>query len=378
MDKHLVRRLAILAVFLVVLFGGIFGWRAFVAGKTRQAMAKMGHRTVTVATTRVQKVDWPAELHATASLKAVQGASLTPQIAGMVTSIDFHSGAKVREGKLLVQLNDATQRAKLRTDESALKLAKTKLAQQRMLYRRHNTSELALQEASTGYTQAQAAVSADRATIAKLQVRAPFTGHLGLRKVSLGQYLTVSTPVVDLQQWDPIYAEFQIPQQQLARLSQGETVTVTVAGLEGRSFTGTLTAIGSALQPGTRNVSAQAKLKNPDNVLRPGMYGEVTVRTGRNRRVLAVPDSAVTYNTYGEYVYVIEKGLHGKLVARERNVRTGESRNGLTVVTRGLKVGDRVVTAGQVKLHPGAEVTISKSATTAAEAISTATSGGAA
>jgi len=374
MDKHLAKRLAILALFLIVLFGGVFGWRMIVAGKIKQAMAKMGHQAVTVAATTVKRTDWSAELHATASLQAVQGAMLTPQLAGMVTGLHLKSGEKVRKGQLLVQLNDSTQRAKLQNDESALELAKTKLAQQRTLYKQHNTSRLALQEADTAYTQARAAISSDRATIAKLQVRAPFTGHVGLRKVSLGQYVTPSTPVVNLQQWSPIYAEFQIPQQQMAQLSTGQTVALAVAGIDGRTFKGKLTAIGAQVQNGTRNVDVQATFANAGAVLRPGMYGEVTVRTGQRQKVLTVPDSAVTYNTYGEYVYVVKKENHG-LVAKERNVKTGESRNGMTVVTRGLKAGERVVTQGQVKLHPGAMISLSKSG--ASSAASAAAPGGA-
>ncbi len=371
-DKTLARRLAILAAFLVVLFGGIFGWRAIVSAKVKQAMAQAGKQKVTVSAARVKRIAWPAELQATATLRAVQGTMLTPQLAGMVTAIHFHSGSRVKQGQLLVQLNDANQRAQLKHDESALKLAKTELSQQRSLYRKHNVSQLSLQQAETAYTQARAAVSSDRATIAKLQVRAPFTGHLGLRQVSLGQYVDTSTPVVDLQQWNPIHAEFQIPQQQLARLSTGQAVSLQIAGIPGHAFQGKISAIGAQVTSGTRNVKVQATLDNPHSVLRPGMYGEATVKTGEARQVVAVPDSAITYNTYGSYVYVIEQGKQG-MVARERNVRTGESRNGLTVVSRGLKPGERIVTSGQVKLHPGAAVSLAPA--TAAQAQAAATQG---
>ncbi|MGA7966300.1 MAG: efflux RND transporter periplasmic adaptor subunit [Gammaproteobacteria bacterium] len=370
MDKQLIKRFVILGAFLIILFGGIFGWRAIVAAKTQAAMADMGNPQVTVSAAPVRQTEWPSELQATASLQAVQGAMLTPQLAGMVTDIGFDSGAKVEKGQLLVQLNDATQRAQLQNDESALKLAKTKLAQQRTLYKHHNVSQLALQEAETAYTQARAAVSSDHATIAKLQVRAPFTGHLGLRQVSLGQYVDTSTSVVNLQQWNPIYAVFQIPQQQLARLATGQRVVLGVDGLKQAQFTGKLTAIGAQVESGTRNVRVQATLANPDGVLRPGMFGEVTVRTGQGRQVLAVPDSAITYNTYGSYVYVIAQGKQG-LVAKEQNVQTGESRNGLTVVTRGLEAGERVVTSGQVKLHPGATVSVAPSTAASPTAAST-------
>lgn len=373
-DKHLVRRLLILVAFLVVLFGALFGWHAFVSGKMKQAMAKAGHQLTTVSAQPVNKIHWPAELQATATLKAIQGAMLTPQLAGMVTSIHFHSGSTVNKGELLVQLNDANQRAQLVHDESALKLAKTELAQQRSLYRRHNVSHLSFQQAQTAYTQARAAVSADRATIAKLQVRAPFTGHLGLRQVSLGQFVSTTTPVVDIQQWNPIHAVFQVPQQQLARLANGEPTKLTVAGINGKTFKGKISAIGAQVESGTRNVQVQATFKNPGTVLRPGMYGQVSVETGKARQVLAVPDSAITYNTYGSYVYVIKKGKHG-LIAQERNVQTGESRNGLTIVTRGLKANEKVVTAGQVKLHPGAAVTLAPSGASAAKPMAPAKAG---
>lgn len=370
MDKQLIKRFVILGAFLVVLFGGIFGWRAIVAAKTQAAMAKMGAPQVTVSVAPVRQIHWPAELQATATLQAIQGAMLTPQLAGMVTGLHFHSGTKVQQGQLLVQLNDANQRAQLKHDESALKLAEIELHQQRNLYREHNASKLALQQAQTTYTQARAAVSSDKATIAKLQVRAPFTGHLGLRQVSLGQYVDTSTPVVDLQQWNPIYAVFQVPQQQLSRLADGQKVVLDVSGIGGRDFTGKISAIGAQVESGTRNVQVQATFANPDSTLRPGMYGEATVKTGESRQVIAVPDSAVTYNTYGSYVYVIQQGKQG-LVARQRNVQTGESRGGLTTVTRGLKAGERVVTAGQVKLHPGAAVSIAPGTAASAQPAAT-------
>lgn len=374
MDKHLAKRLLILALFLLVLFGGIFGWREIVSAKAGRAMEQAARQRTSISVAAVRRIAWPAELQATASLQAVQGTLLTPQLAGMVTDIYFQSGEKVDKGDLLVQLNDANQRAQLRHDESALKLAKIELTQQHTLYAKHNTSQLALQQASTAYTQAQAAVSSDRATIAKLQIHAPFAGHLGLRRVSLGQYVDTTTAVVDLQQWNPIYANFQVPQQQLAQLATGQTVILSIAGIAGRTFTGKITAIGSRVRSGTRNIEVQATFANTDNSLLPGMYGEVTVRTGRRRSVLAVPDTAITYNTYGQYVYVVEQGKQGP-VAEERHVKSGESRSGLTVVSRGLKAGERVVTAGQIKLHPGAAVTIVPSETSAAGAAHASASG---
>jgi membrane fusion protein (multidrug efflux system) len=355
-DKSLARRLVILALFLIVLFGAIFGWRAFVDAQARAAKEAAPPPEVSVSVASVEKTRWPAELQATASLNAVQGTMLTPQIAGIVTAIHFHSGDKVKQGQLLVQFNDANERAQRKHDMSERRLAKIKYSQQRTLYHKHSTSQLNLQKAETDYAQAKAAVSADAATIAKLQIRAPFTGHLGLRQVSLGEYVDSSTSVVDLQQWKPIYVDFQVPQQQIGRLQTDQTVLLSVPGLDG-AFKGQLTAVGSKVQPGTRNVSVQATFANAEGKLRPGMYGSVTVKTGQARQVLTVPESAVTYNTYGSYVYVVEQARQGR-VAKERHVKTGASRNGRAIVKQGVKVGDKVVTAGQVKLHSGARVKV--------------------
>lgn len=355
MDKNLIRRLVMLGLFLVVLFGGIFGWRAFVTMKARAAMAAAPPRKVTVSVAPVRQRMWAGRIRATASLKAVQGTMLSPQLGGMVTRINFHSGEEVKSGQLLVQINDSTQRAQLQNDQAALKLAKIKLGEQKRLYKSHNTSKLSLESAQSAYEQASAAVSSDRATLAKLQVHAPFSGHLGLRQVSLGQYVTTSTPVVDLQQWNPIYADFQVPQQDLAVLSTGDRVSLVLPGDHDEHFVGEIDAIGAQVQSGTRNVQVQATFANAHFKLRPGMYGEVSFQVGKKHRVLTVPDSAITYNTYGEYVYVIRKQKRG-LVAKEQTVKTGSTRNGVTVVTQGLKPDESVVTAGQVKLHPGALV----------------------
>lgn len=343
-----------------MLFGAIFGWRAFVDAQARAAKAAAPPPQISVSAASVEKTRWPTELQATASLNAIQGTFLTPQIAGIVTAIHFHSGDKVEKGQLLVQFNDANERAQREHDISERRLAKIKYSQQRTLYRKHSTSQLNLQKAETAYAQARAAVSADEATIAKLQIRAPFTGHLGLRQVSLGEYVDTSTPVVDLQQWAPIHVDFQVPQQKMGRLHDGQTVLLSVPGLDA-TFKGKLTALGARVQPGTRNVSVQATFANADGLLRPGMYGDVTVKTGQAREVLTVPESAVTYNTYGSYVYVVEQDRQGRVV-KERHVKTGASRNGRAIIEQGVKAGDKVVTAGQVKLHSGAQVKIVPSA----------------
>lgn len=375
MDKTLLKRLIILALFLVVLFGGVFGWHAFVRKKIKQKAAAMAHQKVTVSVATATQTKWPSRIQATASLAAIQGVMLSPQLAGMVVGIHFHSGQQVKEGQLLVQLNDANQRAQLATDQAGLALAKANLARQKALYHEHNTSQLNYQQAQTTYEKEAAAVKSDKATIAKLQVRAPFAGHLGIRKISLGQYLSPSSQVVNLQQWSPIYANFQLPQTYVHRLKLGQPASLTVKGEAGHTHRGKVTAIGSQVNAQTRNVEVQATFPNEQNALRPGMYGMVSVTLGNERKELSVPETAVAYNTYGTYVYVIHKGKNG-LVAKERLVKVGESRKGRTAILKGISAGATVVTTGQVKLYPGALVKISKSSNSDTALHSSGTNGG--
>ena len=354
---RLARRIIFMLVFVAVIYGSVIGFNRFMGAKILEAMASAPPPAVTVSVAQATQQTWPNELQAMATLRAQQGTTLTAESSGTITGLHFKSGETVKKGQLLVQINDNVARAQLAADQAKLLNAKQEIERQRKLFARQATSQASLQSAEAAYREAQAAVQADHATLSNLQVRAPFTGHLGIRDVSLGQYISPGTGIVDIQQWNPLRVSFNLPQRDLAKLAIGDNVDLSVDGLSGKSLTGRITAFGSAVDSSTRTIAIQAEVKNDKNELRPGMFGQATIRLAASTGVIAVPSTAITYNTYGEYVYVIKDSSKGK-VAEQRIVQTGLVRNGETAITRGVKADETVVIAGQVNLYPGARVKI--------------------
>lgn len=352
---RLVRRIILMTLFIVVIYGGVIGMHHFMMGKFLSALANMKPPSETVSVAVARKISWPNLIQAVASLQAKQGTELTPQASGIITQLYFHSGEHVQKGQLLVQINDNVAQAQLASNLAQLENAKIQYERQKRLYSHNATSLSNLQNAKASYHEAQAAVAADRATLANLQIRAPFSGYLGIRQVSLGQFVNSSINVVDIQQRNPMLANFSIPQADLPLLKNGDPVSLTISGLNGRIFHGKLTALGAAVSNTTRTIPVQAHFENSEDRLRPGMFGTATIQLKSKRDVIAVPSVALSYNTYGTYVYVIKKTKDG-LIAQEKIVTTEGKRNNIVAIKKGLKPGERVVAAGQVKLYPGAHV----------------------
>lgn len=349
-------------VVVVVLLACLFGVKAWLGHRSRAASAHQGAPLVSVSTAPVTTATWQQEIHAVASLVAVSGIELTPQLSGQVTGIYFQSGDYVRKGQRLIQIDDSNQLAQLKSDEASAKLAQINYRRTQGLFKANATSQGSLDSAEAAYASANAAVANDAATLAKLALSAPFSGWMGVREVSLGQYLTPGAPVAALNVWDPLRVEFTVPQDEFALVSKGQEAQITVNAYPGKQFRARVVAMGSQVDPGTRNVTVDATVPNPGNLLRPGMFGEALLLAGAPRSVLVVPSVAITYNTFGDYVYVIERkaGKSGAplAVAVATPVRTGEVRGSVTEILSGLKAGQTVVTAGQVKLHSGTQVTV--------------------
>jgi membrane fusion protein, multidrug efflux system len=367
---HKARRLVIVGLFCLLVYGGVIGVNRYFTGMALAAMASMPEPTASVSVAEVQSQAWPEQIYAVGTLEARQGAQLTAQTSGIITDVLFESGQTAKQGQLLVQLNDNRAKAQLAKDQAALENARYQMARQKKLIASKNTSQEAEQAAEATMREAQASVQADQAQLENLQIRAPFDGHLGLRSVSPGQYVTAGTGVVDIQQWNPLRLVFDIPQRELPRIAVGDAVSLSVNGYPDKRFQGKVSALGAALQDSTRSVRVEALIDNPNDLLRPGMFGQVQVRLANTLQVLAIPRTAITYNTYGEYVYLVEKGKDGDTV-QQRLVKVGMQRGDLVQVTDGVKEGEQVVTSGQVKLYPGAHVKIvadpALSSTTATE-----------
>ncbi|MBE7566031.1 MULTISPECIES: efflux RND transporter periplasmic adaptor subunit [Acidithiobacillus] len=355
----------IVIIGLLIVFGGIFGFKAFVNSKIAEAMAHMPKPVVTVSAATAEIAHWHPQLRAVASLAAVQGVEVSPQIAGNVTAIHFHSGQYVQAGTPLVQIDNSTQLAQLASDQAQLRLASSNLQRTKELIATKAASQAQLDSAQATYQTDQAAIKDIQATLNKLTISAPFSGYLGIRQVNVGQYLTPGTKIVDLQSWSPLYANFTLPQSDLQNIQAGTPVQIQTDALPGQTFSGKVTALGSAVNSTTRQIEVQATIDNPKNQLRPGLFGELTVVRDTTEKVLVIPVSAISYNTFGDYVYVIHKEKKdGKTqeTAVQQVIKPGKQRDGMVEILSGLKQGDRIVTAGQVKLVNGSLVTISHNA----------------
>ena len=312
----------------------------------------------TVATATAQTEAWPDELTAIGSIGAVQGVIVTTEIGGMIKEIAFESGHTVAAGDLLVKLDTSSEEAQLRALESQVDLASINLERSRKLRADNTISQSELDTAETALKQNQANADNIRAIIAKKTIRAPFAGRLGIRQVNLGQFLDNGKPIVSLQSLVPIYANFSLPQQNLAVLKVGLPVEVTTDAYPGREFAGSLTTINPDLDEATRSLTLQATLDNADEALRPGMFARIKVVLPTAKDVLVVPQTAVLSAPFGDTVYVVEPGTNaaGALVVRSQLIRTGVARGDFITVEAGLKSGDRVVSAGLFRLRNGQSV----------------------
>lgn len=344
-------------VALIVLFGAIFGGKAYLNRRSAEEAAARTFPPATVSTAVAEAQRWDQQQRVVATLSAVQGTQITAQIAGNVTKIGFESGRHVKRGDLLVQLDDSSQLAQLHADEATLTQARTALARAQALYAEHATSQASLQAAQAAMGTASAAIERDRATLAKLRITAPFSGVVGIREVSLGQYVSPGTAVVDLQSWQPLFVNFSLPQSSLPELKVGDAVQFEVDAFPGKAFAARINAIGAQVAAATRNITVQATLANADGRLRPGLYGHAALNLGAPLQGVAVPNTALAYSTFGDTVYVVrDKG--GKQTAHAQIVEVGPTRGDQVLVTKGLQGGDTVVIAGQNKLHDGAPVQV--------------------
>jgi membrane fusion protein (multidrug efflux system) len=352
--------IGIAIVLLVVAgLGGIKGLQI----KTLIASAKsFSQPPETVSSAVVHEEKWQGTLTAIGSVTAVQGVTVTPELAGTVREINFESGAVVAKGDLLVKLDTSSEEAQLRSLEAQVQWAKVSLDRQSTLRTNQLVSASDYDSAEAAWKQAVANSDATRAIIEKKTLRAPFAGKLGIRQINLGQYLDAGKPIVSLQALSPVYADFSLPQQELGKMQTGMRVRVTTDTYPDRRFEGTLVAINPDLDSTTRSIGLRAAFENADQALRPGMFAKVETLLPEEKTVLVIPATCVLSAPYGDSVYVIEQapqtvGQKPGLTVRQQFIRTGEARGDLITVESGLKPGDKVVSAGVFKLRNGMAVT---------------------
>ena len=362
MTKRII--LIILALLLVV--GAIAGIKVL---QIRTMIKQGGSFTPppeTVSSAMVERQAWEITIKAVGSLEAVQGVMVASELAGKVSEIAFEPGARVQAGDLLVQLDIASEQAQLRAAEAAASLAKINLDRLAGLLKKQSIARSEFDTAEATWKETAAQADAIRATINKKTIRAPFAGRLGIRQVNLGQILSDGSPVVTLQRLDPIFVNFLLPQQELARVRTGYVVRLTSDSITASPITGTVTTISPEIDSATRNFRLQATVANKDDLLRPGMYAEVAVVLPKKKEVLAIPATAVLYAPYSDSVFVIEESSDAKTgkeirTLRQQFVRLGEKRGDFVTVDSGLKQGETVVSTGVFKLRNGQAAVIDNS-----------------
>ena len=315
-----------------------------------------------VTTIVAQKEQWPATLAAIGTMAAVQGVTVSADLAGTVDRILFESGQAVREGAVLAVLDTRQEKAQLAAIDAQRELARLTFERMEGLLNERVISRAEFDRATADFRQSEAQSAEVRAVIERKTIRAPFSGVLGIRQVNLGQYLAGGDALVTLQSIHPIYVNFGVPQQTVGQIPVGRAVRVTTSDVAGAEWNGRVTAIDSLVDEATRNIQVQATLANPNGRLRPGMFVQTEVVLGASQPVLALPASAISYAPYGDSVFVVAelKGEDGKLYrgVRQQFVKLGPARGDQVAVLGGLKPGDEVVTSGVFKLRNGAAVQI--------------------
>jgi membrane fusion protein (multidrug efflux system) len=353
-----------LAVFGVLIVAALLaGIKALQIGKMIDQGKQFVPPAETVTTYQVQRQQWDAQLNAVGSLTAVQGVTVSAETLGKIVAIAFEAGSSVRAGDLLLRQDTSIEEARLAGAEAATVLAKANLDRTRSLLADNAGSQIDYDTALANHSLAVAEVEQLKAAIAKKTIRAPFAGRLGIRLVNLGQILKEGEAIVSLQTVDPIFTDFALPQQALARLRAGDPVLVSTDAYPGTVFAGKLSAINAEVDTATRNIRLQATITNPKEQLRPGMFARVEVGLPGRNEVLASPATAVLYAPYGDSVFLVEEhkgnknGQSGQ-VLRQQFVRLGEKRGDFVAAIEGVKGGETLVSTGVFKLRNGQGVVI--------------------
>ncbi len=361
-----IKPMIMMLIIVGIIFGFIFGYHAYKSYRNKKMMAARRPPPVTVTAMKVQYSMWQPQIKAVGGLRAVRGVDVTSEIAGLVRRIYFRSGKTALKGQALVQLNADPDIALLHSLEAAAQLARTVFERDKKQFAIQAVSRAALDADAADLKSKLAQAAQQKAIVAQKTIRAPFAGQLGISTVNPGQYINPGNAIVTLQMLNPLYADFNLPQQQFSAIGIGQSVMAENDAYPGHKFTGTITSINPKVDPASRNVLVEATLRNPGHKLLPGMYVTVDINTGQPIRYVTIPQTAVTYNPYGDTVFVITnngKGPGGKpvLTVKQVIVTTGPARGDQVAILSGLTEGETVVTSGQMKLKNGMQVVINNS-----------------
>ncbi len=366
------RRFLIFSLVFVLLagFAGGLGYFQFIVKPEiiKGFISKAPPPVAVVAVTEAKAEEWIERIPAVGTFRAVQGIELAPQVGGIIRAFHFDSGQEVAKGALLVELEDSVEQADLKSNLATLKNTDMALDRQRQLITGGSTSRSTLDSAEAARDQASAAVERSRALIAQKALSAPFAGRIGLRRADIGQYVSPGTGIASLQQLDPIFVDFPVPEQAVTELATGQTVEVTVDAWPDEMFQGKVVSLDARVSAETRNLVVRAEVKNASKRLRPGMFANVAVLAGKAQSLVTLPRTAIAYSLYGDGVYVVKPAPaqpgaaqaadDHQMIVERRVVKVGAARGARVSILSGVEPGESVVSEGQLKLMAGARVKV--------------------
>lgn len=357
-------RMTLMAIGLLVVFGLIFGFIGYKKLMINQFLADLTLPPVTVATVTAEKKEWARYLKAVGTLKAVNGVDIATETEGVVQKIFFSSSQQVKAGARLLQLDDRVEKANLKSLLAQLKLAEINFNRDQRLLKSRAISKTDFDKVSAQLEDIQAQVERTRVYIAQKLVRAPFAGQLGISEVDVGQYVKKGDQLVTLQSLDSIYVDFSVPERYLPYIEVGQEMQSWVQAYSDRVFKGVISAVNAKVDTNTRNVWVRAVIDNEAAQLVPGMFANVQITVAKPREVVTLPETAISYNLFGNIVYQVQERLNDKqeteLYVEQAFVDIVESRGKLTAV-EGIEAGQQIVAAGQLKLSQGDTIVIDNS-----------------
>lgn len=358
--------LVIVGLLLAVVLGGLYGFNRFREHAIATFFANNKPPPAQVSAAEVKTEAIPRFATGIGSVSAVHQVTINPEVGGRVTKIFFEPGATVKAGDPLVQLNDAPEHGDLASYEAQARLNEIEVQRSNQLAQRQFASREIVDQRQSQLEQARAMIIKTEALIAQKLIRAPFSGQLGMRQIEVGQYLTPGARIATLTDLSTLYVNFTLPSQMRAQISVGQRVNVTADAFPDRTFNAEITTLEPQISADTRTMTIQATMPNPDDALLPGMFVNAAVVLPPQPDMMVLPETAVDYTLYGDSVYVIrEDGKDAKgdpvLKAMRTPIKTGVRWGNKVTILDGLKPGDRVVAAGQVKVQNGAQVAITNS-----------------
>lgn len=380
------RKMVVMILSVLLLIALIAGIKVMLVMRMLAGMKPPPPAVVTTAKAAYQ--EWQPQLKAVGSLRAARGADLAFDLAGLVTKVNLKSGDEVKEGQVLVQLRDSEDVAELRQREAAAALAQVTFDRARQQLAVQAISKADYDQTAADLKAKQAAVAQQHVNVQRKQLRAPFSGRAGIITTTPGTYVNSGTALVTVQQTDSVFVDFHLPQKDLATVHVGQKVILNLDAYPDKNFEGELSAIDPKVDGATRNVQIEAKVDNPDQLLTPGMFANVTIDAGAKTKYLTLPQTAIVYNPYGATVYVVTKKADADKAAAEQVKRDGGKqpeatapsgappipgdalvvtqafvttdgvRGDQVAITKGLDEGAEIVSSGQIKLKNGVRVTV--------------------